>query len=369
MQATSKIILWLTLCFLNYSCGQPSKDKAHLQANKTIELDGKIYTLKENVNLTKLQSSKKVEHKIIFHKLGDPQRNMAMCYLPLPSDWVLKNKPDSEGAQIFGPNDTKVFQTKINEFVYSQLPGYNQMSLEMGKQIKPLQSTEQITKQVLVPLAAKEGAKLTKQYKVPQLKAFDENYEQFVFKPLPMQKTFDALATEWVSKDNKRAIIIIRQYITYTQEACYWGYTLNMMETSDANFEIAKTRYFYALENTKFNPKWLQTRYMEDAQESARLGKLHQERMRGLIAEGEAIVRRGRAHSAMIDRKHKQFMDVHLERQTVSTGSTNYQVDAGSNVYWINGNGEYIPTDNVNFDPNLDPNLNNETWTKGNKVN
>lgn len=360
MQAIKIVIVCLMIGFLNYSCGQNSKTPRTLQPNNTIQHNGKTYTLRE-VN----QSNKKPVSKIIFNEIKDTKRNMPLGYFPLPHDWKLKDQADSNGAYVFGPNNTKIFLPKFNEFVYSQLPGFNQMVAQMGQQIKPLQSTEQIIKNDFVPLFAKEGAKLIKQYKVPQLKAFDENYEQFVFKPVPMQKTFDVLATEWVSKDNKRAILIIRQYITYTQEACNWGYTLNMMETSNTNFEYAKTKYLYALENTKYNPQWLHTRYMEDARESARLGKLHQERMRGLIAEGKAIVKRGRAYSAMIDRNHKSFMDTHLERQTVSTGPTNYQVDAGSNVYWLNSNGEYIPTDNVNFDPNLDPNLNNETWTKG----
>lgn len=369
MQTLSKFILFFSLCFLNYSCGQNSSSNKSLQANKTIELNGKTYALKEGFDTSKSKLNKKEESKIVFHKFEDSQRNMTIGYLPLPSDWVLKDKTDNEGAQIFGPNNIKVFLPRNNDFVYSQLPGFNQMMVEMRKQIKPLQSVEQIVKTDFVPLLANEGLKLVKQYRVPKLKAYDENYEQFVFKPVPMQKTFEALATEWIDKNNKSFILIIRQYIIYTQEACYWGYTLNAMEASKTYFEEAKTSYLYALENTKFNPAWLQKRYMEDAQESARLGKLHEQRMRGLIAEGEAIRKRGNEHSAMVDRNHKRFMDAHLERQTVSTGSTNYQVDAGNKVYWINSNGEYIPTDNMNFDPNLDPNLNNQTWTKGNNIN
>lgn len=369
MQALSKVILCLTLCFLNYSCGQTSKSSEPLQASNTIQLNGKTYTLKENIDLKKLQSSKKVETKIVFHNVEDPIRNMTIGYLPLPDDWELKDKPDNEGAQIFGPNNIKVFTPGNKDFVYSQIPGFNQMVTEMGNQIKPLQNVEQIVKEELVPVLANEGVKLIKQYKVPELKAYDENYEQFVFKPVPMQKTFEVLATEWLDKDNNSVILIIRQYITYTQEACYWGYTLNAMKAPKAYFEDAKIKYVYALENTKYNPKWLQTRYMEDAQESARLGKLHEQRMTMLRAEGQAIIERGKAHSDMVDRNHKKFMDAHLERQTVSTNSTNYQVDAGSNVYWINSNGEYIPTNDFNFDPNLDPNLNSETWTKGSNTN
>lgn len=365
MQTLQKVILCLTLCFLNYSCGQTSKNSEPLQASNTIQHNGKTYKLKEGIALPKPQSNQKAEKNIVFHKVKDPERNITAAYLPLPSNWVVKDKADSEGAIIFGLNNTRVFLTRNNNFVFSQIPGFNQMMAEQGHQIKPLKSVEQLVKEELIPVFQNDGINLIKQYRVPQLKAYDENYEQFVFKPVPMQKTFDVLATEWGDKKGNRLLFIIRQHTAYTQEGCYWGYFVNMMDASESHFEEAKTNYFYALENTKYNPKWLQTRYMEDAQEAARNNKLSQQRLAALRAEGQAIIKRGNAHSAMVDRNHKRFMDAHLERQTVSTGDTNYQVEAGSKVYWFNSNGEYIPTENVLFDPNLDPNLNNETWTKG----
>ena len=361
MQTISKIILCLTLCFFNYSCGQTS--------NNIIELNGKTYTLKEGVDVSKVQLNKKAESKIIFHKIDDTQRNMVMGYQPMPSDWKYLDKMDQEGAYIKGPNNIRVFMPKTNAFVYSQLPGYNQMSAQMGQQIKPLKSVEQLVKEELVPIFSKEGVSLLKQYHLPKLKAYDENYDQLMFKSVPQQKSFEAFATEWGDKEGNRLLFIIRQNIAYTQEACYWGYMVNMLDAPATHFETAKNNYLYTLENTKYNPQWRHACYMEDAKKAAQAGKLHQQRMANLRAEGQRIIERGNAHSAMVDRNHKRFMDAHLERQTVSTGSTNYQVDAGSKVYWVNANGEYIPTDNVNFDPNLDPNLNSQTWTKSTKNN
>lgn len=290
---------------------------------------------------------------------------MVMGYQPLPSDWKYQDKLDQDGAYIFGANGVRVFMPKNNMFVYSQLPGFNQMMAEVGQQIKPLKNTKQLVKEELVPLFSKEGINLLKEYYLPNQKAYDENYDQFVFKAVPMKKSFEVLATEWGDNKGNRLLFIIRQYTAYTQEACNWGYTVNMLEAPKPYFETAKNNYLYTLANTKYNPQWLHACYMEEAQKAAQRGKLHQQRMAALRAEGQAIIKRGKAHSAMVDRNHKSFMDTHLERQTVSTGTSNYQVDAGSNVYWLNSNGEYIPTDNVNFDPNLDPNLNNETWTKG----
>ena len=369
MQTLSKAFLCLTLCFINYSCGQNSINPETPKASKTIQLNGKTYNLKEGVDIPKVQLTKKSKNKIIFQKIDDTQRNMVMCYQPMPSDWKYLDKLDEDGACLKGPDNIRVFMPRMNAFVYSQLPGYNQMCAEMGQQIKPLKSVEQLVKEELVPEFAKDGVSLLKQYHLPKLKAYDENYDQFMFKSVPMQKTFEAFATEWGDKEGNRLLLIIRQNIAYTQQACSWGYMVNMLDATETYFETAKNNYLYSLVNTKYNPQWRYACYMEDAKKAAKSNELHQERMRGLRAEGQAIIERGKAHSAMVDQNHKRFMDSHLERQTVTTGSTNYQVDAGSNVYWVNANGEYIPTNDFNFDPNLDPNLNSETWTKGSNTN
>ena len=357
MQAIKTITACLIIGFINYSCGQITKNSQ----DNTIQLNGKTYTLKEVE-----PSSNKTEPKIIFHKIDDTQRNMVMCYQPIPSDWKYLDKLDEDGAYIKGNNNVRVLMPRNNLFVYSQLPGYNQMMAEVGHQIKPLKSVEQLVKEELTPLFSKDGINLLKQYHLPKLKAYDENYDEMMFTSVPQQKSFEVLATEWGDNKGNRLLLIIRQYISYTQEACNWGYMVNMLDAPKPYFETAKANYIYSLENTKYNPQWRYACYMEDAKKAAQAGKLHQQRMANLRAEGQRIIERGKAHSAMVDSNHKRFMDSHLERQTVSTGSTNYQVDAGSNVYWVNNDGEYIPTNDFNFDPNLDPNLNNQTWTKGN---
>ena len=37
---------------------------------------------------------------------------------------------------------------------------------------------------------------------------------------------------------------------------------------------------------------------------------------------------------------------------------------AGSNYYWVSGDGSYIGTDNPLFDPNTDNRMNGQNWTK-----
>jgi hypothetical protein len=39
-----------------------------------------------------------------------------------------------------------------------------------------------------------------------------------------------------------------------------------------------------------------------------------------------------------------------------------YQVQSGADQYWMNNNQEYIPSNDVLYDPNADPNVNNQQW-------
>ncbi|APQ16718.1 hypothetical protein A9200_17315 [Maribacter hydrothermalis] len=354
------------LCIIYFSCGDLDKQSKDL-AQETIEINGQTYTLKKNVTVTNaVKSIKPNKPEIIFHELRDEQRNMAMAYLPLPDNWKIKDQVDTDGVVAIAPNNIKVYGERSNNFVFSQLPGFNQMILNQGEQVKPLKNINQLIKEDFTPLFEKDGFKLIKQYALPNQKAYDENYEQFVFKPVPMQKTFEVMAAEWEHTNGTMSLVVIRQYISYTQEACYWGYRVSGIEAPKAHFESAKTNYLYTLANTKFNPQWLQTCYMEDAQTSARMNRIHEDRMMQLRAEGQAIIERGKAHSAMVDNNHKKWMDAHLERENIAnpTNGQTYQVDAGSKEYWMNSSNEYISSNNVLYDPNMDKAVNTELWTK-----
>ncbi len=367
MKRVAALLLCLTLFLSTVSCSQNTKAAKQTEADGVIELNGQTYTLKKSVLTSNVEKSIKPNvPEIIFHELRDDQRNMVMAYLPLPSDWKINDKVDNEGVCATGPNNVKVYGEGSDNFVFSQLPDFNEMISNQGNQIKPLKNIEQLVKEDFTPKFEKEGLKLVTLYPLPKQKAYDENYEQFVFKPVPMQKTFDVMAAEFEHTNSTMSLLVIRQYISYTQEACYWGYRISGLEAPKANFEAAKTNYLYTLENTKFNPQWLQTCYMEDAQTSARMKRTHDDRMMQLRGEGQAIIERGKAHNAMVDRNHKLFMDAHLERENISnpTNGQTYQVDAGSKEYWMNSSNEYISSDNVLYDPNMDNAVNTESWTK-----
>ena len=70
--------------------------------------------------------------------------------------------------------------------------------------------------------------------------------------------------------------------------------------------------------------------------------------------------------NAASDRNHNRFLNYIKDENTVSNPADGqrYQVQAGANNYWMNENGQYISTDDPNYDPNRNQNTNNENWNE-----
>jgi len=64
-----------------------------------------------------------------------------------------------------------------------------------------------------------------------------------------------------------------------------------------------------------------------------------------------------------MDHNQQQFTNYIKDEYTVANpNGQQYQVESGSNQYWMNNNGEYIPSNDVMYDPNADNAVNNQTW-------
>ena len=67
--------------------------------------------------------------------------------------------------------------------------------------------------------------------------------------------------------------------------------------------------------------------------------------------------------NAASDRTQEKLLNVIRDENTVTNphDGEQYQVDSGAEQYWINNDGEYIPSNDPNYNPNLDPN-NDREW-------
>lgn len=139
-----------------------------------------------------------------------------------------------------------------------------------------------------------------------------------------------------------------------------------------------RTALINSMINTRINPEWQQTRYQLDYQRSSTSQMQHNQNMANQRAIAEAGTIRHRENMDALDQSMNSFRErqkiqdqghenrinaIH-ERTTVTDPNTgeSYQVEAGSKQYWGNGMGEYIRSDDLFYNPNMDPNLNNQNW-------
>ena len=320
-------------------------------------------TLSKDQNSLKNTSSQNQKRAIKYFPIKDTQQNLLMAVMPIPKDWKLSNKK-AENVFLESPKGVKTFYTQGNEFMYSQNSFINNGFKQMGVETKALQPFEQVLEE-LKTLVSKQGVTLTKQYDLPQLSQSDKNLDRLLFKASPEQKTFKVMATEWLDSKGIPSLLIIHYYVAYTEMSMYWGYQIESMEAPKNYFPEARRDFINALLNVQINPQWIQIHNQKIRQQAQQQMAGHQQRMIALRSQGDQIIASGKQHDAMTTRTHQNFMDGLNDRVNVTNPSNGqgYQVDLGSNHYWINDTNQLITSNNANYNPNGDL-ITNGTWTE-----
>ena len=319
------------------------------------------HALVGNQNSLETASNQTQKRSVRYFPIKDTQRNVLFALMPIPTDWKLSDKKE-ENLFLESPKGVRTFYSLGNEFMYSKNEYINNSFRQMGYETKPPQPFEQVL-EMLKGLMNNHGGKFSRQYELHQLAQSDKNLDRLLFKAHPEQKEFRVVATEWVDDKGNPSIVIIHYYVAYSQMSMYWGYQMESMEAPKDYFPTAKRDYINALLNVQINPQWLQLRNQMVRQKAQQQTAGHQQRMAALRSQGDQIIAAGKQHDAMTTRTHQKFMDGLNDQVNVtnpSNGQT-YKVDLGSNHYWINDNNQLITSDNANYNPNGDLNVNG-TW-------
>ena len=185
-----------------------------------------------------------------------------------------------------------------------------------------------------------------------------------------------------------------------------WNYGTDFLFAPEKVFEQEKTAFIATAINYKENPKWEEYRtftmrerqieadrqlkmqndranqqyayFQQRMQDQKAQFESHQNMMKERYAANDANherfinnIRGGSSYveSNSADDNQRQFINMIREEQVVlNDEGKKYLVEAHSDRYWMNSNGEYIKTDDSFFNPNGDLNLNNQTWELVKKV-
>lgn len=336
------------------------------------------YSNKENEVINENGNKAMAQNNSIqYFNTVDSQNGIVMSRIPFPADW----KKETGGQYAFtGPNGIKVHNERGSNFMFSNDPQTNQMYQQSGMQVQFPKSIDQVINEGFMEYANKINRKLVRKYPLPQFAAWDKQFDDQLYKSMPSQKTFNVMGLEWRDPDGTSFLTILHHIVSHDQYGGYWGITYSILETPENIFEETKTQYINGLLNQQINPQWIQTVNQKDMQLAQQSNAGHQQRMADIKSFGDnntanynsrmAAMNQNmetwRANQAAGDRNQEQFVDYINGNTNVNDPNTgqSYKVEAGAKQYWMNSNGEYIKSDNSLYDPNLDQNTNNQTWTE-----
>ncbi|MCP4125149.1 MAG: hypothetical protein GY751_25735 [Bacteroidetes bacterium] len=323
--------------------------------------------------------------------IGVTERNsgIQMWSTRLPSNWDFNYSLDYSNSNEFPVTNWQAQNNKAGVssrnvrsevYVYSSNPQMMQLFRDMRKPIAAPQNATTVQSGAITSMMQQKGYKKTgesrsnahEQRMVKEARSYGLNGLQMT-----------AIKADWEAADGRKAESVLYHVIMPDQTGTTWWYETVITEGKGRGFAAAANEMNTAMLNIEQNPKWVQYTKQVIAQQNAAAQQqfyANQQRLnnnqRNFEATQRAIVGANDAVNQSImdgyntqsrasDRSQSQFIDYLRDEQNVydPNSANTYKVESGYNQYYTNGNGEYIGTNDYNYNPNLDPNMNNQNWS------
>ncbi len=312
----------------------------------------------------------------------DAKTGMASSRIPLPADWT--QLTNNKEFTYEGPNNIRVSAAGGATFQFTNNPDMAQMFQMQGTSNQPPMSIEAITQRFFMPIAQQTNRKLTRTYELPQLARKSLKDSSQYYSAMPQQLDAKSYALEWTDNQGMSYVSVVNINIAYSQPSSYWILMSQYLEAPHEHFPAARDALINGLINAQTNPQWLALRNQQDRERSQASSRQHVARMNSLRAAGNAAAETGRIYSEISDINHQGYMNRDQmnsaghqrtinaigERTVIANPETGnrYNVQSGSNQYWVNQNDRYLGSDNPNYDPRLDPSMNQQEWIEYEEV-
>lgn len=315
--------------------------------------------------------------KLIAYELRDANGNLQST-IPMPSTWKINNSRQSGEPTITGPGGIMVKDYPPQMFNYPFDQNTQYIYNQSGQQVRDFPGVEQVIQQDLVPVCRNQGLTFIKYYELPEITRIDKWYSDQLYQVMPMDKKTFAIGTDWQNSDGNPYFLLLHFSISTTAQLRMWSYYASGLEADKDIFEKAKKQLLFSLANTRFELEPIMAYNRSEAEKAGRSWAQFNARMaqnqanfeasqRAHInktnAINDAIMSGWRERNAASDRMQERTIDGIYERtNVVDESGQKYKVESGYNQYWMNNDGEYISTDKVDYNPNLDDNMNDQKW-------
>jgi len=335
------------------------------------------------VNVAQNRKAKKATDPFDYFDDLDKTNGMVASRIKLPKGW---KRSKTEGYAFEGPGQMRIGDVQMSPNFYYTWDSNMQYSYQLNgvHNTYPLE-LEQIVEEYFTPYAEQSGMRLVSTH---QHKEIAEKYQAFLesnFRSAPTQIMVDCVGLEWVDANNKKYYTILRRVISKRQNQLSWSFNNQHIESPSNEFGKAKKIHLDGIMSEEYNLEWLHLKNQQAAAKSNQQYREHQARMASLRLNSTSSSYNksvGDTYSEILDINHNGYLKnsniqygghqktVNMIGEQVLIGNhgtgEHYKVASGSKYYWVNQNGKYIGTDNINFDPRADKRINNVQWSKFN---
>lgn len=320
-----------------------------------------------------------------YFEFKDEKLGMLSTRVQIPKDW--KRSVDSK--YLFeGPNDMKMGSAqKSPNYFYSEDPNMvNYYQMKGIQNYYPL-SLDEITKQFFVPYAEQNDMVLVDTFPMPKLAEKNKGFQELNYTSEPTRYEVKSIGLEWKDNKGRRYITALNRLIIWSNNQLAWGFYNQHIECNSADYQKAKKIFIDVLMSEQHNTDWVFKKNQIQAQKYKQSYLAHQARMDALklnssnssfTSSSSSSI--GDTYSDILDISHSGYLkrsnmtshgqtrtvNMISERNVISNHNTgeHYNVQAGSKYYWVNNNGKYFGTDNINYDPRIDNRINKTEWTQ-----
>jgi hypothetical protein len=315
---------------------------------------------------------------LAWHEYRD-NTGAVIASMPFPADWKVAKRTVQGEPSITGPNGIEISDFSLQSFMFSNDPNMQQIYRQSGQPLRAMPGMEQVIQEDIAPRLAEKGFRFVRQYEIPEVTKMDKWYSDQLYKAVPSQSEIAAIGSDWKTDDGKVYFVLLHLNMSTTAELQMWSYYCNGLSADAPYFEKAKKQLLFAFGNTHYPLEPIMAYNQREAAKAGISWAAHNQRMaesqanfqaqqRAFVnksnAVNDAIMSGWKERNASSDKTQERTIDGIYERTNAVDPATGrkYKVAAGANNYWMNGDGEYISTDQQGYNPNLDDNMNAQRW-------
>lgn len=319
------------------------------------------------------QNSELVPHPMIDKK------GQIMGQMTFPANWKLHNDPGK--AAFTGPDGIFVYNIPMRNFMYSNDQMIRQSYAQNGGKLRAPVSGEELVRQDLEPIARKEGSKLVKVYNAPEIAKSDAGVQDMMYRIGPSNTRYEVVVSEWEDKKGQPYAMILHVSVTDMGNMAMWNYYGHALDAPDTKYESAKKTLLEGLASLQYNPRYFDQYNQNEMNRESQSWAAHNQKMNArqqqFDAQQQAFKQKSEAINSSImasyndrnaasDRSHNRFVNYIKDENTVVNqhDGKRYQVQTGSDQYWMNDQGQYIGTNDPNYDPNRNQDTQNQSWSE-----